>query len=162
MYCVRLSKLADMGLTCGPKCDARARWDLTPAGRELALSANPVVLLDDLDRHHLAAIALAPKRQLQLVREVEVCSPTIKRRIGLLIGRGLVKQDGARQPFSITDAGLAALGPEAPQRWVDLNRLRASTAKDVLTRSPTETGPPPSLQPTPEWRGVGPEAANRR
>ena len=25
-----LEKLADMGLTCGPKCDARARWDLTP------------------------------------------------------------------------------------------------------------------------------------
>ena len=27
--CTRLGKLADMGLTCGPKCDARARWDLT-------------------------------------------------------------------------------------------------------------------------------------
>jgi hypothetical protein len=75
--CTRLGKLADAGLTCGPKCDARARWDLTPAGRELALSANPVVLLDDLDRQVLTALALAPKRQLQLVREVEVCSQTI-------------------------------------------------------------------------------------
>jgi hypothetical protein len=66
-----------------------------------------VLLLDDLDRQVLTALVLAPKRQLQLVREVEVSSLTIKRRAGLLIGRGLVKQDAARQPFVITPAGLA-------------------------------------------------------
>lgn len=48
--CTRLSKLADMGLTCGPKCDARARWDLTPQGRALAASAIPP--LDNLDREN--------------------------------------------------------------------------------------------------------------
>ena len=31
LCCTRLGKLADMGLTSGPKCDARARWDLTPS-----------------------------------------------------------------------------------------------------------------------------------
>ena len=39
--CARLGKLSDMGLTCGPKCDARARWDLTDQGRQLAAAADP-------------------------------------------------------------------------------------------------------------------------
>ena len=111
---------------------------LTAQGRELA-APTPWSSLTTLTTHLAVHVALTPMRQLQLVREVEVSSLTIKRRVSLLIGRGLVKQDAARQPFSITDAGLAALGPGAPKRWVDLNRLRASTAKDVLTRSPTET-----------------------
>jgi hypothetical protein len=54
--CVRLSKLADRGLCTGPKCDARARWDLTPAGQALAGDAIPV--LDDRDRQVLAELAL--------------------------------------------------------------------------------------------------------
>jgi hypothetical protein len=142
--CARLGKLADAGLTCGPKCDARARWDLTPTGRAAArASANPVVL-DDLDKRVLRTLALAPKRQLQLVREVEVCSLTIKRRARLLIGLGLMKQDAARQPFSITDAGLAALGPDAPNRpqpWIAWNgqrrqRPRRAQAVAALQRRP--------------------------
>ena len=42
-------------------------------------------------------------------------------------------QDGK---FAITDAGIAALGPDAPQRqpWVNLERVRASIAKDVVAR----------------------------
>jgi hypothetical protein len=135
--CTRLGKLADMGLTCGPKCDARARWDLTPAGRAVAHAGDPVVLLDDLDKRVLRTLALAPKRQFQLAPAVEVCPPTIKRRTGLLIGRGLGKQNGVRQPFSITDAGLAALDPSAPTRpapWVSMEMVSAAAARDVRTR----------------------------
>ena len=55
--CTRLGKLADMGLTCGPKCDARARWDLTAQGRALAAAALP--LIDDLDKNILMACARA-------------------------------------------------------------------------------------------------------
>ena len=54
-----------------------------------------------------------------------------------MIGRGLVKQDGARQPFSITDAGLVALGPSAPKRpapWVRVEQISAAAARDVRTR----------------------------
>ena len=104
--CTRLGKLADMGLTCGPKCDARARWDLTQAGKALAMNGQP--LLDDLDRSILRALALAPKRAIALKLRLEACSLTIKRRTGLLIERGLIEaQDGG---FRITDQGRAALG----------------------------------------------------
>jgi DNA-binding IclR family transcriptional regulator len=144
--CVRLSKLADRGLCVGPKCDARARWDLTPAGRELALSANPVVVLDDLDRQVLAALALTSMGTVKLARRVEVCPMTIRRRVRLLAQQGLVFAD-PRKFFSITPAGLAAL-PDAPKRWVDQDRLRAS--KDVQARSPTDD------------RNMAPLAANAR
>ena len=53
--CVRLSKLADAGLCIGPRCDSRARWDLSERGRELAASTNPVVP-DQRDRDILAAL----------------------------------------------------------------------------------------------------------
>jgi predicted ArsR family transcriptional regulator len=94
------------------------------------------VVLDDRDRKVLAALALTSMGTMKLARRVEVCPMTIRRRVRLLVERGLVFAD-PRKFFSVTDAGLAALGDAAPQRWVDLNRLRASTAKDVLTRSPT-------------------------
>ena len=99
--CTRLGKLSDMGLTCGPKCDARARWDLTPAGRELAAAANPVVI-DDLDRRILGALALIGMGTLKLARRVGACPMTIKRRARLLAARGLVFAD-PRKFFSITD-----------------------------------------------------------
>jgi hypothetical protein len=54
-----------------------------------------------------------------------------------MVAQKLIETDGRR--FTITDLGLKALPDALPPRWVDLNRLRASTAKDVLTRSPTET-----------------------
>jgi hypothetical protein len=50
--------------------------DVDRAG--LRCSVVGVLLLDDLDRQVLTALVLAPKRQLQLVREVEVSSLTIK------------------------------------------------------------------------------------
>ena len=58
--CTRLGKLSDMGLTCGPKCDARARWDLTAQGRALAASALPP--LDNLDKDILTACAFTGYR----------------------------------------------------------------------------------------------------
>jgi hypothetical protein len=39
--CVRLAKLEARGLVCGPRCDARKRWDLTPAGKALAAASAP-------------------------------------------------------------------------------------------------------------------------
>jgi Mn-dependent DtxR family transcriptional regulator len=133
--CARLAKLERRGLVCGPHCNARHRWNLTAQGEALASSANPVVL-DDRDRQVLAALALTSMGTVKLARRVEVCPMTIRRRVRLLVEKGLVFAD-PRKFFSITDAGLAALGDTAPQRWVDLNRLRASLSKDVLTRSPT-------------------------
>ena len=111
--------------------------ELTTRGRELAASANPVVLLDDTDKRLLSALIHAPMRQLQLVRRTGLCSLTIKRRLGLMIGRGLVKQDAARQPFVITPKGIAALGPDAAQRpepWIKISAISAANARDVGTR----------------------------
>ena len=54
-----------------------------------------------------------------------------------MLGHGLIRIEDGK--FTITSKGRDLLDPDAPKRWVDLNRLRASTAKDVLTRSPTET-----------------------
>ena len=92
-------------------------------------------MIDDLDRQLLTALALTPKRQLQLVREVETCSLTIKRRTGLLIERGLVTQDMPRGPFKITSAGLMALGDSAPRPWLNVGSISAAKAKDVAERS---------------------------
>jgi hypothetical protein len=133
--CVRLSKLADRGLCVGPKCDARARWDLTPAGKALAAVANPVVL-DDRDRQVLAALAVTAMGVSKLARRVGICPMTVKRRLHILAERGLAYAD-PRKFFSLTPDGVAALG-DAPKRWLDLDRLRASTAKDVQARSPTD------------------------
>ena len=121
-----------MGLTCGPKCDARARWDLTPAGSELAASAIPP--LHNLDRDILMIIVRSPAKLMALAHRIGVCRLTMRRRIDEFIERGLAAaQDGK---FAITDAGTAALGPDAPQRqpWVNLERVRASTARDVVAR----------------------------
>jgi hypothetical protein len=134
--CTRLGKLSDAGLCIGPKCDARARWDLSPAGRELASSTNPVVVLDDRDRQVLAALALTSMGTVKLARRVEVCPMTIRRRVRLLVERGLAFAD-PRKFFSVTDAGLAALGPEAPQKpapWVRVEAVSAANAKDVRER----------------------------
>jgi hypothetical protein len=95
-----------------------------------------VVLLDDLDRRVLAALALTSMGTVKLARRVEVCPMTIRRRVRLLVERGLVFAD-PRKFFSITDAGLAALGPEAPQRpepWVKVEAVSAARAKDVAER----------------------------
>jgi hypothetical protein len=135
----RLGRFAAAGLAASPQCVPGRSWCLTGAGKTLAMNGQP---LDDLDRAILRALALAPKRQLQMAREIEVCSLTIKRRGELLIERGLVKQNATRQPFAITDQGRAALGPDAPQRWIDSERIRAAAARDVLARrSPDVTTP---------------------
>ena len=130
--CTRLGKLSDMGLTCGPKCDARARWDLTPAGKALAASAIPP--LDNLDRDILMIIVRSPAKLMALAHRIEVCRLTMRRRIDRLVEQKLMFPHEGR--YAITDAGIAALGPDAPQRqpWVNLERVRASTARDVVAR----------------------------
>jgi DNA-binding IclR family transcriptional regulator len=133
--CTRLAKLERRGLVCGPHCNARRRWNLTTQGEALAASANPVVL-DDRDRQVLAALALTSMGTVKLARRVEVCPMTIRRRVRLLVERGLVFAD-PRKFFSITDAGLAALGDAAPQRpepWVKVEAVSAARAKDVAER----------------------------
>jgi DNA-binding transcriptional ArsR family regulator len=133
--CVRLSALADRGLCVGPKCDARARWDLTPAGRALAAATHPVVL-DDRDRQVLSALAVVGMGITKLSRRSQLSPQTIRRRLRLLVERGLVFAD-PRKFFSITHAGLAAL-PDAPKRWVNSGVISAVSARDVVTRSPTD------------------------
>jgi Mn-dependent DtxR family transcriptional regulator len=132
---VRLNKLAARDLVTSPMCVPGRSWCLSPAGRELALSANPVVL-DDRDRQVLAALALTSMGTVKLARRVEVCPMTIRRRVRLLVEHGLVFAD-ARRFFAITDEGRRALGPEAPQRpepWLDTTRISAANAKDVRER----------------------------
>ena len=68
--CTRLGKLADMGLTCGPKCDARVRWDLTPAGQALAAAALPPI--DDRDRQVLAALSVTGMGVTKLARRARL------------------------------------------------------------------------------------------
>jgi DNA-binding MarR family transcriptional regulator len=129
---MRLGRLAERGLTASPMCVPGRAWALTEEGRKLA-EAGSRGPLDDLDRQVLRLIALAPMRQLQLVRETETCSLTIKRRTGLLIGRGLAVRDEMKR-FSITDEGRKALGDAVPPRWVRLEAVSAALAKDVAER----------------------------
>jgi hypothetical protein len=89
-------------------------------------------LIDDLDRDILTIIARAPVRQLALARRLGVCSLTAKRRLGLLIERGLVSRTDGR--YAITDHGRAALCPDAPRPWVRPELVSAAAARDVLAR----------------------------
>ena len=133
--CTRLGKLSDMGLTCGPKCDARARWDLTERGRELAAAANPVVI-DDLDRQVLAVLAQVAMGPVRLARRVGTCPMTAKRRAHLLAKRGLVHLD-PRKFYAISDAGRQAIGttnPPRPAPWLNPAAISAASAKDVRQR----------------------------
>jgi hypothetical protein len=107
---------------------------LTKEGRKLAQRDAPVIP-DDTDRHILRALCWRSMRQLVLVREIEVCSLTVKRRTAVLIERGLVRRDSDRAPFVITDRGRDVLGPDAPIPWVKPEAVAASLAKDVVSRS---------------------------
>ena len=132
--CVRLAKLETQGLTCSPKCQAHIRWRLSQAGSEFAATGRPVI--DGVDRDILAALALVPMGTMKLSRRVGACAMTIKRRINLMVARGLVFAD-PRKFFSITDEGRAALGPNNPPRpapWLRPEQVSAAVAKDVLQR----------------------------
>jgi DNA-binding MarR family transcriptional regulator len=137
--CHRLSQLADAGLCIGPKCDARARWDLSQQGRELAMSGKSIIDAKDIDI--LRIIARSPMRQLELARRLQVCSLTARRRVDLLIARGLINADERRR-FRITDAGLAAL-PDLPPRWLKTEMVSAALSPDVQARlaSPNDLSP---------------------
>jgi hypothetical protein len=126
--CVRLGKLADAGLTCGPKCDARARWDLTPAGRAAAASGIPV--LDQRDHDLLMIVARFPAGLMSLARQTGWCRLTIRRRVDGLVRRGLASEVEGK--LVITDEGRKAL-PDAPQRepWVRPEAVSAALARDV-------------------------------
>jgi DNA-binding MarR family transcriptional regulator len=129
-----LGRLAARGLAESPMCCPTKAWLLTAAGRELAAQASPL-MIDNLDRSILSALALAPKRQLALVAALGCCSLTIKRRASLLAQRGMVRQDAPRAPFMITAAGREALGDAVPAPWVRPEVVAASLAKDVAARS---------------------------
>ena len=97
------------------------------------------MVLDGLDRRILAALAQTGMGTLKLARRVEVCPMTVKRRVGLLIERGLVFAD-PRRFFAITGTGRAALGAAAPPRqpWVKVEAISAALSRDVQSRSPTD------------------------
>jgi len=93
-----------------------------------------VVVLDDRDRQVLAALALTSMGTVKLARRVEVCPMTIRRRVRLLASA--VWCSPTPEVFSVTAAGLAALGPEAPQKpapWVKVEAVSAANAKDVAS-----------------------------
>lgn len=133
--CTRLGKLADAGLTCGPKCDARARWDLTARGRELAAAPEPVIL-DDLEEAILSALARASAGLVSISRQTGACQLTVKRRAERLIRRDLAFRD-PRGFYVVTEAGRAALGDTAPSQhepWVKATAVSAAAARDVRDR----------------------------
>jgi hypothetical protein len=126
----RLGRFAAAGFAASPMCVPGRSWCLTGAGKALAMNGQP--LIDELDRDILTIIARAPVRQLALARRLGVCSLTAKRRLGLLIAQGLADAQDGR--FRISDVGVKALGSDAPQRWIDSERIRAANARDVLAR----------------------------
>jgi hypothetical protein len=94
------------------------------------------VVLDQRDRQILAALALTSMGNVKLARRVEVCPMTIRRRVRLLVERGLVFAD-PRKFYAITPTGIAALGDAAPQKpapWVKVEAVSAANASDVRTR----------------------------
>jgi Mn-dependent DtxR family transcriptional regulator len=130
----RLVRLQGRGLAEGPRCCPGRAWALTDQGKAAAMGS--VSLLDELDRHVLAVLRSAPMGHVRLSRRIGVCLLTAKRRASLLAERGLVTAD-VRRFFSITPAGAAALGPDAPQRqpWLRVEAVAASMARDVTART---------------------------
>ena len=128
-----LTKMAERGLTVSPMCVPGRSWALTGNGREIVMAAHP--LIDDTDRQVLAALAVTSMGSVKLARRTGVCLLTAKRRARLLAARGLLFAD-PRRFLSITDAGLKALGPDAPKPtpWVNVAAISAATAKDVTER----------------------------
>ena len=132
---IRLSRLAGRGLAESPKCCPDRSWALTARGCELVAAALPP--LDDLDRTILSMLSRSAMRQLALARRVGVCSLTAKRRLQILIGRGMVEAEPGpvgRDLYAITDRGRQAVGESAPVHWIDSERIKASTARDVVNR----------------------------
>jgi hypothetical protein len=137
--CVRLARLAAAGLTCGPMCNARQRWNLTPAGQALVARAEDAsipVILDDTDRRILGALALSPVRLMTLARLLGICRLTARRRLDRLMAQKLVEVDEDR--FQINAKGRDCLGPDAPLPWFNVIAISAAAAKDVRERSPTD------------------------
>ena len=130
--CVRLAKLESQGLVCGPHCDARKRWDLTSAGQALAKAAMPL-LIDDTDKRILVTLTLTPMRLTRLAAEIGCCNLTVRRRIDALTARSLTKVDELHR-YAVTDQGRAAV-PDAPPKWLRIEAVAASLAKDVVDRS---------------------------
>jgi hypothetical protein len=81
----------------------------------------------------LRSASMGPVR---LSRRLGVCLLTAKRRGRLLAEKGLLIAD-ARKFYSITPAGIEALGPDAqpPPRWVNVAAISAAAAKDVCERT---------------------------
>jgi DNA-binding Lrp family transcriptional regulator len=131
----RLSRLAARGVAQSPMCCPNRSWVLTAKGQTLAETGSP--LIDDLDRRALTALALVGMGTVKLARRVGCCPLTIKRRVRVLVERGLVFPD-VRKYYAITDAGRQALGDDMPQHqpWIDPSVISAAAAKDVLARSP--------------------------
>src|ERR1700722_447774 len=131
---VKLNRLASRGLAQSPMCVPGRSWMLTDQGRAVAIAERP--LIDDLDRDILAALALTAMGVMKLSRRVAVCAMTIRRRLGLLTGRGLTFAD-PRGFYAITPAGIETLGPDAakPTRWVRVEAISAATARDVRDRT---------------------------
>jgi hypothetical protein len=111
-------------------CCPGKSWCLTGAGKALAMNGQP--LIDDTGRDILTIIARAPVRQLALARRLGVCSLTAKRRLGLMIGQGLIDVNASR--FRITDQGRSLLGDQCPSPWLRPEAISAAMARDVVRR----------------------------
>ena len=129
--CHRLGKLSERGLACGPKCDARRRWELTQSGRDLAAGDLPA--LDERDRSILGAIVSMPMKVVEIAREIGVCHPTVGRRLGALVVRKLASNGDGR--YRVTDEGRRILGLGAsPPRWLRPEMVSAANSRNVLRR----------------------------
>jgi hypothetical protein len=106
-------------------------------GLAVALDERP--LIDDLDCDILKVIAQSPLRLIKIAAQVGVCKLTARRRLDLLIERGLVNPDAGKF-YMITAAGIAVIGVNTPklEPWVRREMVAASIAKDVMARSPND------------------------
>jgi hypothetical protein len=126
----RLGRIAERGLAASPMCVPGRSWCLTGAGKALAM--NGQLLIDDTGRDILTIMARAPVRQLELARRLGGCNLTAKRRLGMLVGQGLIDVNASR--FRITDQGRSLLGDQCPKPWVTPAAISAAAASDVQRR----------------------------
>jgi hypothetical protein len=106
-------------------CVPGRSWALTGAGHALAAAALPPP--GDLDRRILAVLARTPAGVAAVARRIIVCSFTARRRVDLLVERGMVCRNAAKD-YAITDAGRAVLGDAAPEPWLKVSAISAALA----------------------------------
>ena len=138
--CHRLGALSDAGLCSGPKCDPRARWELSAAGKALLASAADPVTLDHLERDLLTVLAGS--------------SPSV----GAWSSHRLLQLDGQEARWA-----LGRSGPGYQRRWRKLHQhQRRSQGSRRRRAAPTLDRPQPHISRQRPRCGRAPDAQSER